>query len=182
MGLSTTTEGLTAMATTLTWRESKDRVHEFLDNDDTVAKLSSPKGSKNQSLGQAGEHEWSFRRNGVLRPTVTATRAGSDDVVATSSKERKQTYLSVGDTKFVWSGGLSRKRFVVSTADDVDLLVFDVDTSRSRVSGSVTLADDFAWDETTGLLLLFGAYLVLLAKADEDATIAGSLAAVIATS
>lgn len=170
------------MATTLTWHQGEARVHEFLQGEETFAKLSSLKGSRHLSQGQAGEREWTFRRSGGLRPTTTATRVDSDDVVATSSRERKQTQLLVGDVSFPWSGSSSRKRFVLSNPDGVDLLVFDVDVSQHRIRGSVTLADDLAWDETTTLLLLFGAYQVLLAKADEDATIAGSLAAVVATS
>jgi len=169
------------MTSEFTWRQSSDSQYEVLDGDTVVATLTRHGASGTRATGETPRGSVALRRTGAFRTRVTVTN--SDDVeIASVAKDGKSEAVQVAEGgSFVWAAQADPKgsRAFVG-ANGAPVLTFTPAGGDSKAHGTVVIADSTLSEPETDALMVLGLFLLAIKQSDDDATIIGSLAAVIA--
>jgi hypothetical protein len=169
------------MTTEMSWRQTSDTRYEVGRGDTVVAAVTRTGVTGTKATGETPKATYSLRRADAFRFRVTVTRTADDQQVAVLAKEKKTTTVRLDDgSAFVWSASRADGSRGFAAPDGHDTLVFGTAPDGKAPHGTVTWDGPALREDVADVLLLLGLFLIAQQQSDDDATVIGSLAAVIA--
>ena len=150
------------------------RTFELRSDDSLVATLHFPKTFGTLAEAVWGEHQWTFKRQGFLRPRITARLSGSEQELALYEPNwtgAKGVLHGPGTRIFLWeSVNLFGSEHRWRCAESGPLLHF-TQKGVLRSGAEVDVTDAGQREEHLNLLVLLGWYLVLMAQEEASAAV-----------
>jgi len=164
----------------LAWEPAGPRAFELRSGRETLATLRWNKPTGSLATGEAAEGRWTFKRVGFFRTRITIRTAGSEFDVAEMAAADRRKQLVFADGRSCRWGRVARGSRESAFFDSVDRPLVRFSARRAHPGPRITVAIEPAGAETKelSLLVLLGAYRLVLEMEDEEAAVvAATLAA-----
>jgi hypothetical protein len=157
----------------LAWEPVGSRAFELRSGRETLATLRWQTACGSLAAGEAAEGRWTFKRVGFFRTRITVRAAGSDlDMAEMSAAERRRMLVFADGRSCRW-GRVARgsRESAFFDATDRPLVRFSGRRAHPGPRISVAIEPAGAQSRDLPLLVLLGAYRLVLEYEDEDAAV-----------
>jgi hypothetical protein len=165
----------------LAWEPVGARNLELRSGGEVLATLRWANACGSLATGEAAEGRWTFKRVGFFRTRITVRSAGTDFEIAEMTATERRKLLAFSDGSSCRWGRVARGSRESAFFDDADRPLVRFSGRRSHPTPRINVAIEPAGAASgeLSLLVLIGAYRLVLEHEDEEAAVmAASLAAV----